>query len=178
MKKVLIASALLVAASLFLAAETKIGLINPPAILQGSVKGKQVIEKLQNMNKEKQQRYDAMQKEIDALQKEVMNPALAPEARERKSTTLQAKQTEIKRFAEDAQNESMKMQQQEFNAMQAELLPIVEQIAKENGYALVFDVTQAGITFADPALDITPLVIKAYDAKFAKPAAPAAAPQK
>jgi outer membrane protein len=175
MKKTLTLIALLATGSLFLAAETKIGLINPPAILQSSLKGKQVIERLQNLNKEKQQRYDALQKEIDALQKEIMNPALAADARDKKAADLQAKQTDIKRFAEDAQKDSMQMQQKEFNAMQAELLPIVEQIAKDNGYALVFDVTQAGITFADPALDITPLVIKAYDEKFAKPAAPAAA---
>jgi outer membrane protein len=174
MKKTPMLIALLATGSLFLAAETKIGLINPPAILQSSVKGKLVIERLQALNKEKQQRYDAMQREIDALQKEVMNPALAADVRERKTAELTNKQTEIKRFAEDAQKDSMQLQQKEFTAMQTELLPIVEEIAKENGYALVFDVTQAGITFADPALDITPLVIKAYDAKQAKPAAPAA----
>jgi len=177
MKKILIATAAVLAGAAFLAAETKIGIINPQAVLQASVKGKEVIGKLQQQEQAKAKQYEALQKAIDSLTKDAANAALNQETREKKAQELQAKQTEIKRFAEDAQKELLAERQKEFDAMQKDLMPIIEQISREGGYSVVLDLTTSGIAYADPAVDITEAVIKAYDAKTAaaKPAAPAPA---
>jgi Skp family chaperone for outer membrane proteins len=44
-------------------------------------------------------------------------------------------------------------------------MPIIEKIAKGAGFSLVLDVNTAGVTYFDPAIDITEQVIKAYDAQ-------------
>ena len=173
MKKNLLLILALVALSTFAFAEFKLGIINPQAVLQASVKGKEAIERLRTMQVSKQKRYEAMQKEIENLEKESMSPALNAEARDKKAQDLVNKRTEIKRFAEDAQKDSMAAQQKEFEKIQTDLMPLIEKIAKENGYSLILDLTTAGITYFEPGIDITEKVIKAYDAQSAA-AAPAA----
>ncbi|MBN2398835.1 MAG: OmpH family outer membrane protein [Candidatus Aminicenantes bacterium] len=167
MKKILVVIFTLLALTAFIHAELKIGIINPQAVLQNSVKGKQVIERLRTLNISKQKKYETLQKDIDALEKEILSPALNQETRDKKSMDLQNKRTEIKRFAEDAQKESMATQQKEFENLQRELMPIIEKIAKAGGFSLVFDLNTAGVTYFDPTIDITNEVIKAYDAQAA-----------
>jgi len=157
----------LLALSTFIFAETKVGIINPQLVLQNSVKGKEVIERLRSLNMTKQKKYESMQKDIDTLEKEILSPALNQESRDRKTADLQNKRIDIKRFAEDAQKESMAMQQKEFESLQRELMPLIEKIAKGEGYSVVLDLNTAGVTFFEPAIDITDKVIKAYDAQVA-----------
>lgn len=165
MKKHLLLIVALVALSAFAFAEFKIAIINPQVVLQNSVKGKEAIGRLQTLTVSKQKKYESMQKEIEALEKESLSPALNAETRDRKAQDLVNKRTEIKRFAEDAQKESMAAQQKEFEKIQADLMPIIEKVAKENGYALVLDLNTAGVTFFESAIDITEKVVKAYDAQ-------------
>lgn len=171
MKKHLLLIAALVALSAFAFAEFKIGIINPQVVLQNSAKGKEAIGRLQALTVAKQKKYESLQQAIEALEKEVLSPALNAEARDRKTQDLANKRTEIKRFAEDAQKESMAAQQKEFEGIQKDLMPIIEKVAKENGYALVLDLNTAGVTFFDPAIDVTEKVVKSYDAQSAAAAA-------
>jgi outer membrane protein len=173
MKKNLFLIFALIALTTFVFAEIKLGIINPQVVLQNSVKGKQAIERLKTMQLAKQKKYENMQKEIDSLEKESMSPALNQESRDKKTLDLQNKRIEIKRFAEDAQKDSMASQQKEFESIQRDLMPIIEKIAKTNGYSMIFDLNTAGITYFEPAVDITEEVVKAYDAQSAAPAAPA-----
>jgi len=163
MKKKMFLIFALLALTTFVFSEVKIGIINPQAVLQNSVKGKEVIERLRSLNMSKQKKYEAMQKEIDVLEKEILSPALNQESRDRKNMELQGKRTEIKRFAEDAQKDSMAIQQKEFENLQRDLMPIIEKIAKGEGFSLVLDLNTAGVTYFEPSIDITDQVIKAYD---------------
>ncbi len=163
MKKNLFLIFALVALTTFVLAEVKIGIINPQEVLQNSLKGKEAIERLKSMQLSKQKKYEAMQKEIESLEKEVMSPALNQDARDRKTQDLQNKRVEIKRFAEDAQKESMAAQQKEFESIQRDLMPLIEKIAKADGFSLILDLNTAGVTYFEPAIDITDKVVKAYD---------------
>jgi outer membrane protein len=165
MKKNLFLMFVLLALTTFVFSEVKIGIINPQVVLQNSTKGKEVIERLRSLNMSKQKKYEAMQKEIDTLEKEALSPALNQDARDKKNMDLQNKRIEIKRFAEDAQKESMAQQQKEFESLQRDLMPIIEKIAKGDGFSLVLDLNTAGVTYFEPSIDITDKVIKAYDAE-------------
>jgi outer membrane protein len=172
MKKNLLLIVALVALSAFAFAEFKLGIINPQAVLQMSAKGKEAIERLKTIQLAKQKKYENMQKEIDTLEKEALSPALNAEAREKKTQELQNKRVDIKRFAEDAQKDTMSAQQKEFEKIQADLMPLIEKIAKENGFSLILDASSTGIAYSEPAIDITEKVVKAYDIQSAAAAAP------
>ena len=85
---------------------------------------------------------------------------------------------EIDRQQQDAQAEVQEFQQQQLGTFQEKLRPVVEQLVKELGVGLLFSAGDAGAIYIDPSLDITPEVIKRFDAATAasagKPATPAA----
>lgn len=169
MKKFSLLLFTLLAVSFWLFPEIKIGIINPPVVLQNSIKGKEAINRLKTYGEANQTKFEKMQKEIDALEKEVLSPALNEDTRNKKNLDLQNKKTEQKRFAEDAQNEARMKQQTEFENIQKELMPIIEKIAKDDGFTLILDVTTAGIAYVDPATDITEKVVKAFDVSSSAP---------
>ncbi|MCX6557397.1 MAG: OmpH family outer membrane protein [Candidatus Aminicenantes bacterium] len=173
MKKNLLFIFALLTLTTFVFSEVKIGIINPQGVLQNSIKGKEVIERLRSLNLSKQKKYEAMQKEIEGLEKDILSPALNADTRDKKNSDLQNKRIEIKRFAEDAQKDSMAIQQKEFENLQRELMPIIEKIAKSGGFSVILDLNTAGVTYFDPSIDITDQVIKDYDAAQSA-AAPAA----
>jgi Skp family chaperone for outer membrane proteins len=85
---------------------------------------------------------------------------------------------EIDRFQEDANAEVQELQQQLQGEFQEKLRPIVDAMVKELAIGLLFSSSDAGAIYVDPSLDITPEVIKRFDAAggVAKPAAAAPAP--
>lgn len=78
---------------------------------------------------------------------------------------------EVQRFTQDAQAEVQELQQQLQNEFQQRLEPVLAQVAQDMGLQFVFNGPDAGLVWADSALDISAEVIKKLDS--AKPAAPA-----
>lgn len=85
---------------------------------------------------------------------------------------------DVQRFTQDAQAEVQELQQQLQNEFQERLTPVISQVAGEMGLHYVFNGPDAGLVFADPALDISAEVIKKLDASAGKPAPKPAAPTK
>lgn len=80
---------------------------------------------------------------------------------------------DVQRFTQDAQAEVQELQQQLQNEFQQRLEPVLQQVASEMGLQFVFNGPDAGLVWADSALDISGEVIKKLDSTPAKPAAPA-----
>jgi outer membrane protein len=81
---------------------------------------------------------------------------------------------EVQRFTQDAQQEVQELQQQLQAEFQQRLEPVLQAVAQEKGLQFVFNGPDAGLVWADAALDISTDVIRRLDA--AKPAAPAKPP--
>ena len=79
---------------------------------------------------------------------------------------------EVQRFTQDAQAEVQELQQQLQGEFQQRLEPVLQLVAQERGLQFVFNGPDAGLVWADPALDISGDVIRRLDS--AKPAAPKA----
>ena len=80
---------------------------------------------------------------------------------------------EVQRFTQDAQAEVTELQQQLQQEFQQRLEPVLQAVAQEKGLQFVFNGPDAGLVWADAALDISADVIRRLDS--AKPATPAAA---
>ena len=79
-------------------------------------------------------------------------------------------QVDIQRFTEDAQQEVTQLQQQLQDEFQRKLTPVIQQVATERQLHMMFSVVDSGLVWGDPALDLTPEIIKRFDA--AAPGAP------
>jgi outer membrane protein len=167
----------------------RVGIIDMARVSAESLLGKSYaaqLEKLQNdisaEATKKQTDLGKLDASIKALQDELekQGAVLSAEAREKKQTEIVRKTRERQAFLEDGQAEINRMreraQQQAQsinNEFQLKVRPLVEQVAKDKGYDLVFD-SQVAYTI-NKDFDITrDVIVKADETEKAKPAAAAA----
>jgi len=166
MKRALIIGFVLVSLTVCVTAEVKVGVVNPQKILVETIRGKQVKENLEKVSKAKQADIQKKESAIKNLEKELMSPALNQDTRERKATDLQNMRVDLKRFVEDSQKEFQRRYQREMQTLYKEIMPVIQQIGKNQGYTIILDLSSAGVSYFDVTTDITDSVIKAYDAKY------------
>jgi Skp family chaperone for outer membrane proteins len=98
------------------------------------------------------------------MEARLTSEVLSADARAQLNRDVERARTDAQRWLEDQQRDFQQKQQAEEEEFQKQLAPVVEQVAKENGIGLIFRATP-GLTFVlDPNLDITPLVIQAFNA--------------
>ncbi len=86
---------------------------------------------------------------------------------------------EVQRFTQDAQAEVQELQQSLQQEFEARMTPVLQLVAAEMGLQFIFNGPDAGLVWADAALDISSEVIKKLDSAkpvTAKPAAPTKPP--
>ena len=79
---------------------------------------------------------------------------------------------DVQRFTQDAQAEVQELQQQLQQEFQQRLEPVLAQVAADMGLQFVFNGPDAGLVWADAALDISAEVIKKLDSAKPAPAKP------
>jgi outer membrane protein len=158
--------ALAALASLGFAQQIKIGVVNSNEVLEKSSEGKKVIAQLQQKDKQNQADIQKLDDDIRTTQTKLNTQrlTLTEEAVTQYSIQLDRLQTDRKRKAEDAVSSFNELQNRLFKKIQDELVPIVEQIGKEKGLDVIFDLFKSGAVWWNPATDITAEVIKRYDA--------------
>ena len=144
----------------------KLGMINSQEILDKSAEGKRALAQLQAADKKYTDQVTQLDEQIKQLQNRLTSQrlTLTPDAAAAIQADIQKKQTDRQRTAEDATAAMRQLQSTTLEKLQAELLPIIEQVRKDMGFDLVFDVTKGGVIYINPALDVTAEIIKRYDA--------------
>ncbi len=149
-------------------AQAKFGTINSQEILQKTKKGKNSLGSLDKIKTAGEKEIKTRQAEIADLEKQLKSPALNQDSRHKKARTLQDKKIAFKRFVEDAELNFRKKGQTAMMALEKEIVPIIREYGKANGFTLIFDVNNPGLAYFDKATDVTADIIKAVDAKFPK----------
>jgi outer membrane protein len=83
----------------------------------------------------------------------------------------------LQRASEDAQAEVNREQQEVFNSVGSKLMTVIDKFAKDNGYAIVLDISspQTPVLYAINEVNITSQVIELYDKQYPQQAAASAA---
>jgi Skp family chaperone for outer membrane proteins len=84
-------------------------------------------------------------------------------ARQQLATDIDRQQRELQRFTEDADRDVQILQQQLQEDFQRRLSPVVAKVAQDKQLHMIFSVTDSGLVWGDPALDLTDDVIKALN---------------
>lgn len=150
-------------------------------IANESADGRVATTRIQAMQQKKAAELNEKNKQLTTaqqrLEKEgaVMSPAVAAELQK----TIEKLNVEVQRFTQDAQAEVQELQQTLQQEFQQRLEPVLQQVAADMGLQFVFNGPDAGLVWADAALDISGEVIKKLDSAkptTAKPAAPTKPP--
>jgi len=143
-----------------------------------SGEGKAASGKVQALTQKKQGELAEKNKALQSNQQKLQQggAVLNDAARAQAQKEIDRLTVEIDRFQQDATAEVQELQQQLQGEFQEKLRPVVDALVKELAIGLLFSAGDAGAIYVDPSLDITPEVIKRFDASGgAKPAAPAPA---
>jgi outer membrane protein len=147
-----------------------------------SVEGKAANAKVQQLTQGKANDISTKTKQLEAANQKLQQggAVLNENSRAQLQKEVDRLTVEIDRAQQDAQAEVQEFQQQQLGDFQEKLKPVVEGLVKELGVGLLFSMGDAGAIFVDPSLDITPEVIKRFDAASAAKGttAPAAAAPK
>lgn len=143
-----------------------------------SSEGKAASGKVQALTQKKQGELAEKNKALQSNQQKLQQGGgvLNDAARAQAQKEIERLTVEIDRFQQDATAEVQELQQQLQGEFQEKLRPVVDALVKELAIGLLFSAGDAGAIYVDPSLDITPEVIKRFDASGgAKPATPAPA---
>ena len=116
------------------------------------------------------QRYEGefrtKQQEVLRMKEDLERQAalLSDAARSDREREYQRRVTELQRFQQDIQEE-LQQQDAEFTTrIINELFDVLQKLGAESGYTMIIEKNEGAIVFADPGIDLTDELIKAYDA--------------
>jgi len=143
----------------------KFAVINIQRIASESSEGKASTQKVKALNDQKVQQLNEMNKKLQADQQKLQTQSsvMSDAARGQLERDVERQQKEIQRFTQDAQDEVQNLQQDLQNGFQQKLLPIIQKVVSEHNVDILFSANDAGIVWANPALDLTGDVIKRFD---------------
>ena len=144
----------------------RIGVVNSLVVLERSTEGKRIVAQLEENNKNNQQRIARLDDEIRQLETKLNTQrlTLTDEALMNLSSDIERKRTDRKRYAEDSYREFQELRNRLFAKLQAEVKPIIDQLGKEMGLEIIFDLNNSGTIYFDSKIELTEEVIKRYDA--------------
>tara|TARA_Y100001949_G_C15989204_1_gene332041 strand:- start:3532 stop:4137 length:606 start_codon:yes stop_codon:yes gene_type:complete len=146
-----------------------IGWVNVPEIAAVSASGQELAGQVQTLNEEKISEINAMNTELQASQEKLEQGAsvLSETAAAQLQRDIGRLQIDIQRATEDAQVEVQTLTEELQIDFQDSLIPIIGEIAAEKQLHLVFSVTDSGVVWTLPGLNITADVIARFDAAHA-----------
>lgn len=146
------------------AGATRVAVIDIDRVAQESSRGQTMFTELQALQEEILRGRQQREQEIRDLTNRAGSQLLSNEARADLTRDIERRQTDLQRWLEDQQREFNDQQANGFQALEADLGPVVEEVARERNIQLIIRVTP-GLTFVmDPALDISAEVISRFNA--------------
>ncbi len=170
MKKILIF--FLVFSGILFAGEIKIGYIDSNRILAEYKGTKDLEDQYNKIINAWQKKADNMKQSILDLQSELQSQSLllSDEAKMRKMQELQNKQQEYEQFLQDIWGPNGKAKQKNGEVMKPlieKINTILQQIGKDKGYTIIFDIAGGSVVYTQEGLDLTDEVLKELNKEFA-----------
>jgi outer membrane protein len=146
----------------------KIGVINLQRVLQTSSAGKEAYTEIKKQKEDMENELQGKMDEIAELRKQLERNAMviSKEMRDEKEREMRIKVNDIKTLQEKYKNDLKQLEGRHLTRIQKELSEIIIKIGTKEGYLLI--VSQVSVLYAPTSIDITDVLIKEYNAKFAQ----------
>lgn len=148
--------------------DLKVGYVDLQRALNEVSEGQKAKASLKKDFESKQKKLNELQKELESLKKnlEVQAQMLSEDAKRKKMMEFQRKMYETQQQYMAMQQELAQEEAKATKKIFDKMGEIIEQIAEEKGYDLVLERTESAVLYADDSMDLTPELIKRYDAKY------------
>ena len=153
----------------------KVGIVSIQDAIANTNEGKKELEALQQKFSPRQAALQSQNDDLENLKKQLQaqGDKLSDEERNNRVRAATEKQKTLQRNYEDFQGEVQAAEQEILNRLGKKMLDVLEKYARDNGYAVVMDVSnpQTPVLYANPGTNITRALIEAYNTQ-----SPVAAP--
>jgi outer membrane protein len=145
----------------------RVAVIDTEKILLSSAAGKKAIAELKKIQEAKEAELRNRQQEIKDLQDKVAQGrlSLAQDKLAEMAKQLEDKEIALRRLSDDAGRELNKKKDDLLGSIDEKVMPVINQIGKEQGYTMIFRKFESGLIYADDAIDITNAVVQRLDAQ-------------
>jgi outer membrane protein len=143
----------------------KIGVVDVQQVLNQSQRGMAAKQRLEQERNARQKELDARQQELQKLQQDMEKQAsvLSEQAKREKRELLERRVRDVRRIAEDANREMEKRVREAEVEVTREIFGVIQEYGKDQAYTAILE--RSNIVFATQAIDITPEIVKRFDAK-------------
>ena len=140
----------------------KFGFCNSSALLSGLPEVKAADSELQafqtQLTKQGQNMVKALQDKAAELKRKTDTGTISPKDAETQQATLQEEQEKIQKYEQDVNDQLGKKREALYKPLLDKVNAAMNDVAKANGFAMVFDYSTQVLLYADPSLDVTTLV--------------------
>ena len=147
-----------------------LAVIDVNLLVQDSAAGKEAMSRLKKAQDEKVAQRKKLTDEAEALQKqlETQRVTLTDTKIAELQKQIEDKGIALKRFDDDAQQQLQEAQKKELDALEKQIMPIIQEVGREMKLQMIFNKFQSGLVFADEAVDITDQVLRRFNTKVTK----------
>jgi Skp family chaperone for outer membrane proteins len=158
----------------------KIALIAFEQAVIATNEGQRTVQDVQKKFEPQKAKIDALAAEVESLKKqaEAGKATMPAEEFASRTRTIDTKQKQLDRDAEDAQTAYNADLQEAYSKVAQKVNIVLQNYVKQNGFTLLLDVSnqQSAVMWALPETDVTEAVITAYNTSSGVTAPPPAAP--
>jgi len=170
-------------------AALKVGVFDANRVSEETDEGKRIAGKLSQLGDKKKAELAAKEKEIQDLRAQLdsQNLSLSPEKVQQMQKDVQKKGLELQQAQEAARNEFQIEVSEAQNKFQEQLIRVINQFGRDEGFTLVIERSTGGVAFAAESIDVTTAIVDKFNEMVkppadagaaAKPPAPPAPPAK
>jgi len=147
----------------------RVAVIDTEKILLSSQAGKKAIAELKKIQDQKEAELRGKQQEIKDLQDKLAQGrlSLAQDKLTEMAKVLEDKEIALRRLSDDASRDLNKKKDDLLGSIDEKVMPVINQLGREQGYTMIFRKFESGLIYADDAIDITASVIQRLDAQAA-----------
>ena len=147
-----------------------IGVVSFQDILEKSDAGKMATEEINKSGKEMEDSLKKKGEEIDAIKNKLERESLvmSKEMREEKEREIRISINDFKTLKNKYMADFKQHEARLVRDIQKEILEIVEEMGKKEGFLIIFEKREAGVLYSPDTIDITDRLIQRYNAIFSK----------
>jgi outer membrane protein len=136
---------------------TKIGYVDLQKTLHETDSGRQARRNLEREKRRKQRNLDQKQEELQRFAAELdkQRAVLQPQVLRQREQELQEKYVELQQLFMQLQQDLAQKEAELVNEIFSKAAPVIERIAKREGYAMILEKSQSAVLWANDAIDIT-----------------------
>jgi outer membrane protein len=154
------------------APSAKFGVIDVERVVSESAAGKEAFLKLKKLQEKKVEEAKQYEKSLLDLQKQMEDQKFVLSEQKMKDLQKLAEDRQIayKRFKDDTERELKDARDEELKKLEDKIFPIINQMGKEMGFALIFNKFNSGLVYADESVDVTDEILKRFNSQVNLPA--------